>query len=197
MALQEVTPAWATALESLSATYPYRKLLPRDDPYGIALLSKWPLRAVGTADFADDGLPSLVATVEIDGRPLQVIALHTHWPVVPRLQASRDLVLQRAAAVARRMPGATILLGDLNLTPYAPAFGKLLAGVGPARCLWRPQLATDLAGRPMAARLADRPCAGAARQLRRDSRDRTGHRLRSPAGAGRVAPALSLPQSSA
>ncbi len=130
VALQEVTPAWAVALESLAASYPHRRLLPRDDPYGLALLSKWPLRAVKPADFAADGLPSLVATVEVDGRPLQLVVLHTHWPVVPGLQKSRDLALQRAAAVARQRPEATILLGDLNLTPYAPAFGRLLLESG-------------------------------------------------------------------
>ncbi len=43
VALQEITPQWALALEPLARTYPYRKVMPRDDPYGIALLSRWPI----------------------------------------------------------------------------------------------------------------------------------------------------------
>jgi endonuclease/exonuclease/phosphatase (EEP) superfamily protein YafD len=142
IALQEITPQWALALESLARTYPYRKVIPREDPYGIALLSRWPIDAVQSMDFAGDGLPSLVANVDVHGRTLQVIALHTRWPVLPQLQVARDRALQQAAALALARPDATILLGDLNLTPYAPAFAKIVAESGLEDALageaWRP-----------------------------------------------------------
>jgi endonuclease/exonuclease/phosphatase (EEP) superfamily protein YafD len=142
IALQEVTPQWAQALEPLGRTYPYRKLLTRDDPYGIALLSRWPLDDVQSVDFADDGKPSLVANVDVHGRKLRVIALHTRWPVMPELQVARDQALQQAAALALTQPESTILLGDLNLTPYAPAFARLVAESGLRDALegeaWRP-----------------------------------------------------------
>jgi endonuclease/exonuclease/phosphatase (EEP) superfamily protein YafD len=130
IALQEITPQWVVALEPLAPSYPYRKVIPRDDPYGIALLSRWPIDDVQPVDFADDGLPSLVANVDVHGRRLRVIALHTRWPVVPELQVARDRVLQQAAALALTQPELTILLGDLNLTPYAPAFARLVTESG-------------------------------------------------------------------
>jgi endonuclease/exonuclease/phosphatase (EEP) superfamily protein YafD len=130
IALQEVTPEWAVALEPLARIYPYRKVMQRDDPYGIALLSRWPLDDVQSVDFADDGLPSLVANVDVHGRRLRVIALHTRWPVLPELQVARDRMLQQAAALALTQPESTILLGDLNLTPYAPAFARLVSESG-------------------------------------------------------------------
>jgi endonuclease/exonuclease/phosphatase (EEP) superfamily protein YafD len=142
IALQEVTPQWALALEPLARSYPYRKVMSRDDAYGIALLSRWPLDDVWPVDFADDGLPSLVANVDVHGRRLRVIALHARWPVVPELQVARDRVLQRAAALALTQPESTILLGDLNLTPYAPAFARLVTESGLRDALdaeaWRP-----------------------------------------------------------
>jgi len=142
IALQEVTPQWAQALEPLARTYPYRKVMLRDDPYGIALLSRWPLDDVQSVDFAEDGLPSLIANVDVRGRKLQVIALHTRWPVAPRLQVARDRALQQAAALALTRPASTILLGDLNLTPYAPAFARLVSESGLrdafADKAWRP-----------------------------------------------------------
>jgi endonuclease/exonuclease/phosphatase (EEP) superfamily protein YafD len=142
VALQEITPQWVTALEPLARKYPYRKFMPRDDPYGIALLSRWPIDDVQPMDFAGDGMPSLVASVNVHGRKLRVIALHTRWPVVPELQVARDRTLQQAAALALTQPASTILLGDLNLTPYAPAFARLLSGSGLRDALagvaWRP-----------------------------------------------------------
>ena len=140
--LQEITPPWALALEALARTYPYRKVIPREDPYGIALLSRWPIDAVQSMDFAGDGLPALVANLDVHGRKLQVIALHTRWPVLPGLQVARDRALRQAAALALTQPEATILLGDLNLTPYAPAFARLLSESGLRDALegeaWRP-----------------------------------------------------------
>lgn len=127
IALQEVTPAWAAALEPLTLQYPYRKLIARTDPYGIALLSRWPVVGdIEEADLAGDGLPSLVATLERGNQRLQVIVLHTHWPLLPALQPLRDRALQQAAQRAAARPDTTVLLGDLNITPFAPAFARLL-----------------------------------------------------------------------
>ncbi|MCX7052703.1 MAG: endonuclease/exonuclease/phosphatase family protein [Proteobacteria bacterium] len=130
IALQEITPQWALALEPLARTYPYRRLIPRDDPYGMALLSRWPIDDAQPVVFSGDGMPSLVANVDVYGRKLRVIALHTRWPVTPGMQVARDRALQQAAALALTQPDATILLGDLNLTPYAPAFARLVSESG-------------------------------------------------------------------
>jgi endonuclease/exonuclease/phosphatase (EEP) superfamily protein YafD len=139
--LMEVTGDWAQRLATLPG-YPYRKVLAREDPYGIALLSRWPLASVEAVDFADDGLPSLLATIEVGGRPLQVVGVHTHWPLLPLLHDARDRVLARAAVLAHESPVPTVLMGDLNLTPYAPAFRRLLVASGLrdayAGRAWRP-----------------------------------------------------------
>ncbi len=127
IALQEVTPAWAAALEPLARQYPYRKVIARNDPYGIALLSRWPIvGAIEEVDLAGDGMPSLVATLERGNQRMQVIVMHTRWPVLPALQPLRDQALQHAAQLAAANPDATILLGDFNITPFAPAFARLL-----------------------------------------------------------------------
>jgi endonuclease/exonuclease/phosphatase (EEP) superfamily protein YafD len=130
IALQEITPQWVIALEQLAPSYPYRRVIPRDDPYGMALLSRWPIDDAQPVVFSGDGMPSLVANVDVHGRKLRVIALHTRWPVTPGMQVARDRALQQAAALALTRPDATILLGDLNLTPYAPAFARLVSESG-------------------------------------------------------------------
>lgn len=143
IAVQEFTPAWAAAFAPLLQAYPHHVLLARPDPYGIALLSRWPLEDAGAVDFAGDGLPSLVAYAQLSGgRTLRVIAMHTHWPMTRALQQLRDVSLQAAARLAATGGIDTVLVGDLNLTPYAPAYTRLVEQSGLRDALhdvaWRP-----------------------------------------------------------
>lgn len=140
--LQEVTQAWADAFAQVDLPYPYASVATREDPYGIALLSRWPIADVQAADFAADGLPSVVGIVLVRKTALQVVGLHTHWPLLPGLSRSRDRVLERAASKVAASQADSVLLGDLNLTPYAPAFARLLEQSGLRDAfgdrLWRP-----------------------------------------------------------
>jgi len=140
--LQEVTPEWAAAMSATADLYPHRATHPRQDPYGIGVLSRWPLERVEYVDFAQDGLPSVVATLDVDGRKVQVIGLHTAWPVFKDLQVARDRALTGAAALARAATVPTVIAGDFNLTPYAPRFRRLEREAGMrdafASVWWRP-----------------------------------------------------------
>ena len=140
--LQEVTAEWAGALSATRDLYPHRATHARQDPYGIGVLSRWPLVRVDYVDLARDGLPSLVATIDVEGRRMQVIGLHTAWPVLRDLQRARDRALAGAAALAREAVLPTVIAGDLNLTPYAPVFRRLEHDAGMrdafAPRLWRP-----------------------------------------------------------
>lgn len=123
--LQEVTPLWAAALES-QAAYPHSRILPRSDPYGIALLSRWPIVSIAPVDLAGDGIPSLEAVVRVRGQDVRVLGLHTRWPVIPGLARLRDLALTRTAARARATTLPMLVVGDLNLSPDAPVYADLL-----------------------------------------------------------------------
>ena len=146
LVIQEVTEAWAAELEA-QAAYPYRHIVSREDPYGLALLSRWPLESVALVDLAGDGLPSLAGIVDAGGQRIRFLGLHTHWPLTPALAAARDEALQGAAALASAGDLPVVLLGDLNLTPDSPAFDRLLDEAGLQDVMhdrgWRP---TWLAG---------------------------------------------------
>lgn len=126
---QEVTPEWAHDLESLGA-YPYRKVLTRPDPYGIAILSRWPLEDVRPVDLAGDGLPSLEGVVNAGAERVYLIGLHTRWPITPELARARDRALFAAAVRARASALPAIAAGDLNVTADSPVFGRVLADSG-------------------------------------------------------------------
>ena len=57
----EVNYLWAKELEAIHSDYPYRKILPRADNFGIALYSKHPLTNIQIHDFAHNEIPSLTA----------------------------------------------------------------------------------------------------------------------------------------
>lgn len=125
LVLQEVDEAWAADLAG-HAAYPHRHLIVREDPYGLAVLSRWPLEDLALLDLADDGLPSLTGILDVGGRRVRWLGMHTHWPVVPQLATARDVALQRAAEIAAGSALPVVLLGDLNTTPDSPAFAMLL-----------------------------------------------------------------------
>jgi endonuclease/exonuclease/phosphatase (EEP) superfamily protein YafD len=127
--LQEVTSGWYDALQAIEG-YPHREFLVREDPYGLGVLSRWPLDSITWQDFAGDGLPSLSGSVAVDGQSLRFLGLHTHWPVLPSLARQRDRSLDRAAAFIRSGEGPAVVLGDLNLTAYSPVYGRFVESAG-------------------------------------------------------------------
>lgn len=127
--LQEVTASWAGDLAGLSG-YPHQILLAREDAYGIGVVSRWPLDSVTPRDFAADGLPSLAGRVRVDGEPLQLVGLHTRWPISPALANARDRSLRTVAQALHAGHGATLVAGDLNATPYSPVFDAFLRAAG-------------------------------------------------------------------
>lgn len=141
LVIQEVTPSWATELEAQQA-YPYRHVLTRDDPYGMAVLSRRPIESVALVDLAGDGLPSFAGVVTAGTLRMRFLGLHTHWPLTPGLAAARDKALQAAAQLARAADLPVVLLGDLNVTPDSPAFDRLLEQGGLRDVMrgrgWRP-----------------------------------------------------------
>jgi endonuclease/exonuclease/phosphatase (EEP) superfamily protein YafD len=127
--VQEVTATWARDLARLPG-YPYRLLLAREDPYGIGVLSRWPLDRAGPMDYAGDGLPSIAGQVVLAGEPLRFLGLHTHWPITPGLARARDRSLDIAARSITAGAGPAVVLGDLNATPYSPAYANFLQASG-------------------------------------------------------------------
>lgn len=62
--LEEVSKEWLEDLESTIARYPYTEVSPRDDNFGIALLSRFPLDGKRTELIGSAGVPTIVAEVQ-------------------------------------------------------------------------------------------------------------------------------------
>ena len=144
--LEEVTEEWARSLQRLPG-YPYRAVRAREDPYGLAVLSRLPLDSVEWLDFADVGVPTVAVSLEVEGQPLQILGLHTHSPLSLDAMRRRDRELERGAQRSQSGGRPTVLLGDLNVSPDSPVFARLLkqSGLrdGMAGSGWRPTWRAD------------------------------------------------------
>lgn len=80
--------------------------------------------------FVQQGFPSIVAEIDVAGRPLVLVGTH---PIPPRDESRADLrdrQLQALAAFTRTKGPNIIVVGDLNTTPWGYAFRELIHDSG-------------------------------------------------------------------
>lgn len=128
--LQEVSPDWANEILRLSGTYPHSMVEARDGNFGIALLSRLPLASAATVDSAPFGFPTIIATLDIRGVPLQVVATHPMIPLGRRNFDARNEQLVSVANFLRSASGRRVLVGDLNLSMWDVNYRFLEARTG-------------------------------------------------------------------
>ncbi|MEM9415620.1 MAG: endonuclease/exonuclease/phosphatase family protein [Planctomycetota bacterium] len=140
--LQEINRAWVSALDGRLAGYEPVLLDPRSDNFGIGMWVREgsPL-TVESAELVDlsGGLAQVNAVDAVlrqaDGSALRVVSLHTLPPVSGAYAAARDAQLAGASAMAHRTPGAFVLIGDLNATPWSASYRALVRDGGLADSL--------------------------------------------------------------
>lgn len=132
LVLSEFTPRWREKLQDLERTYPFFALRPRWNPWGIAVFSRFPLRAIENLDLGDAQSSHLQLLVELPDGLVQVYAVHLASPPRAGRAAQRNTQLRRLAEVIAAADPALpkIVAGDFNLTPFSPYFGDLLRDAG-------------------------------------------------------------------
>ncbi len=130
VAVLEVDDRWAAALGALADSHPHRLVRPRDDNFGIALLSRLPLEDARTVDFGDTGLPTIVARVRREAGDFLVIATHPVPPKGSVYARDRDAQLRAIADFVAAAPLPCVVLGDFNATPWSTAFIDFTARSG-------------------------------------------------------------------
>ncbi|MEM7080465.1 MAG: endonuclease/exonuclease/phosphatase family protein [Pseudomonadota bacterium] len=133
--LLEVDQHWLQQLAGLRQSLPFQVAYPRPDNFGIALFSRFAMQS-RVVSLGPAQLPSIHASIDIHGHPLQFWGTHPPPPISPTMSTWRD---DQLTALTRQLQGIplTILAGDFNTTPYTPKFARLLrnaamqdAGVG-------------------------------------------------------------------
>lgn len=130
--LVEVQNRWSAPLERLEATYPHQISRPEDGYFGLALLSRFPLRELDESPYLHDGLQTAVlAELELPEVTATLVVSHVMAPLSPARAALRNAQLEGLSAFfrgdARR---ARILIGDLNITPWSPRYDVIESQTG-------------------------------------------------------------------
>ena len=142
--LVEATPEQATLLEGVARKYPYRYEAkgPEYDCLFI-FLSKWPMLDAESIIIDNHAKrPVLSSRLQIHDHVIQVYGLHPHSPSRRTRFQARNRQLKWISDRVGESKITTIVLGDLNITPYSPSFRKYIGSsrlrdaVGSAG--WRP-----------------------------------------------------------
>lgn len=129
LVLEEVNSRWMPALARLSEAYPHTIVEPREDNFGIGLFSKLPLVEGEVAYIGGADVPTILATVDVGDTNLQVVATHPLPPIGSEYSHWRN---EQLARLPRYIDASqpTLLLGDLNATPWNHYFRRLLKQTG-------------------------------------------------------------------
>lgn len=121
--LVEVNRTWLTELAPALTGFAGRLEQPRDDNFGVALYSRGPL--AGAIEALDPGHELPVAIGLAEG--LHIVLVH---PLPPMSADAVRHQLAVLAAVADRVLAPTLVIGDLNATPWSTPFRTLVVRGG-------------------------------------------------------------------
>lgn len=123
LVLIEVRPDLFEQVSQLDAMYKHRLAYPSWGGNGIAILTNRDDVQLSRVDFGGQVMPSIVASV---GESIRLVGVHTWSPYPPRRAVGRDRQLADLTAWVEQQDRPVCVVGDLNITPWAPAFQKLL-----------------------------------------------------------------------
>ena len=125
IALVEPDQPWLDALSMIRYDYPYWHTAARKDNYGLAILSKHPIRNAETVVLTEKGIPTLIADIEIGNQKVRFLLTHPPPPKNTIDTYLRDQQMERLAYLTGIHNGSTIVCGDFNATPWSKAFRKM------------------------------------------------------------------------
>jgi endonuclease/exonuclease/phosphatase (EEP) superfamily protein YafD len=126
LAVLEMDSRWREGLGGIYETYPYQVIAARQDNFGIALYSKWPIKEDRVITAWGVGFPSIRAQIDIDGELVEVIATHPGPPVTKDYSNERDDHLLDMAEAARERTLPLIVLSDINASSWSWVFEEVI-----------------------------------------------------------------------
>ncbi|MGE0200432.1 MAG: endonuclease/exonuclease/phosphatase family protein [Candidatus Melainabacteria bacterium] len=126
VALEELSQEWANMIASeLKPEYPYQVMFPREDAFGVGLISKTPVESFEQRFYGDlesiRVLPVPALVVELASPVLRIVVAHPPPPFTLRMFEGRNRYLNAMAEHAAHLgeTGSVVLMGDLNMTPWS------------------------------------------------------------------------------
>jgi endonuclease/exonuclease/phosphatase (EEP) superfamily protein YafD len=128
--LVEVNKPWINLLAPTLQDYPFSLLALRDDNYGLAIFSSFPIEEGEVLRLKGLAIPTLAAAFEVGGKRLTIVGAHPPPPKGKYLAEQRNIQFADLARYASNHSGPVILAGDLNTSSWSPHFTDLVRGSG-------------------------------------------------------------------
>ncbi len=125
IALFEVSTPQLDLFEAALPDYEVRSLC-RDDPFGIAVLTRRPMIEPQIGSFGPEWVPAIRFTIDAGDRSIALAAIHPPPPIGSPLNQARNDVLHSVARWAERQSDPAIIIGDLNASPWSAIMRELL-----------------------------------------------------------------------
>lgn len=126
LVLEEISAKWLSDLAPVLVDYRYSEQESREDNFGIALFSRFPLTQSRIVCIGDAEVPSIVAEIETTQGTCTVLATHPLPPVGGDYSELRNNQLAELPQWVKRATSPVLLLGDLNVTPWNHYFKRLI-----------------------------------------------------------------------
>ena len=123
--LEELSERWRPLVDVLSQSYRGRCIDLREDNFGIGLFSRFGMQEQEIVQVGMTPVPTALASIGLGGEEIVVIGTHPLPPAGRAYSAGRNdhlAKLPRFVDAGR----ATVLMGDLNTTPWNGHFRVLL-----------------------------------------------------------------------
>ncbi len=124
--LQETDQAWLEGLADVRLTYPNRYEEARADNFGIAVWTRLKTANARIVHLGHAGVPSVICDIRRGDETLALIATHPLPPAGRERSELRNEGLAQLARFAASEALPTLVVGDLNCSPWSPHFRALL-----------------------------------------------------------------------
>ncbi len=126
LVILELNEIWNKKLDALKDSFPYEIRLPRNDNFGIALFSKYPLEDAQISPLLDGMTPAVITKSNVNGHQINILGVHTLPPISSSYFNKRNQQLRLLGEHASKSEIPLVLLGDLNTTMWTSSFIKFL-----------------------------------------------------------------------
>lgn len=124
--LAEVTPRLYDLLVEADLPFSLVAGTPGSTPIGIVALARDGVAEGRLTNLGVSEVPAVLLTTTIEGQPVELLGFHTSSPGEEGRSAARNDQLAAAGEMVSGRSGPMILVGDLNATPWTPAFRRLI-----------------------------------------------------------------------
>lgn len=128
--LQEITPRQSRDLVALRDRLDYSLNIPREDNFGIAVLSRLPFKVARVIQSPPHDYPTLVVEIVAGGTPVTFVTTHPVPPLGKRGYTGRNEQLASIAELVNGLAGAHVLIGDLNTSMWGHHYDQLIESTG-------------------------------------------------------------------